>query len=110
MKNNQVQVGPFNYTVVCDRGELNKEASPEEKLVGYCDHHNQRLVIDGSQSTQMMKETILHEFLHACFFTSGLSCRLEQEENLEEWIISALSPILYDCFLRNRAFFKELMK
>jgi hypothetical protein len=110
LKKDKIQIGPFKYTVLYDQEKLKLKAGLDEELVGYCDHHNQELIIDDTQSLAMLNETILHEFLHACFFTTGLTTRLLEEENLEECIVSALSPMLYDCLLRNKGFFKELVK
>lgn len=100
------------YTIVFDNEQLQKQAGHDEELVGNCDHHNQRIMVDHTQSAQMVQETVLHEFLHACFFTSGLTSRLSafMETNLEEDIIAALSPLLYDSFIRNKEFFREFFK
>lgn len=59
-----------------------------------------------------IREILLHEVLHACFYVQGLSnddgAILRTQVNIEEFAISHISPILIDVFRSNPGLSKYL--
>jgi hypothetical protein len=90
-----IQVGPFNFAV--ELGELAK--------ITLTDAHGEtdieRLVIrlHPDRHEMIIRETLLHEILHACASVAGLDHELGAE--LEEKVVRRLAPVLLDVLQRN---------
>lgn len=61
--------------------------------------HLERIVVDNSQRGGFMRDTVLHEALHACLFATGLNLGDGEEERL----VAALSPVLLAALRDNPA-------
>lgn len=50
-----------------------------------------------------IREILLHEILHACFYSSGLAIEdnLRVQENIEEHVVWRVSPVLLDTLRSN---------
>jgi hypothetical protein len=89
-----VKVGPYRYKVVVDAArikELEKESDTE--LYGITTHGHLEIALHPDVADTVLRETLLHETLHAVFYNIGLSDRLT--DKTEEHMIRALSPALF---------------
>lgn len=57
-----------------------------------------------------IREILLHEVLHACFYVTGLSNgdMLRVQVNIEEYVVAHISPVLIDVLRSNPEFAKYL--
>ena len=82
-----VQIGPFTYEV---------RPTNNEDIIGETHNEELRIEIREGLPPQLEKETLLHEILHAIFFTLGLKTKMDEER-----IVETVSPILLDVIRRN---------
>ena len=66
---------------------------------GHTSIHHQKIWCDPSGAQALVRETVVHELLHALLDDSGAPIT-EDEEHEEMWI-RALSPRLYACLVEN---------
>lgn len=95
-------VGSFVYRIVLDEERmrvLEKEANSD--LFGITSHGDLEIALHPGCAEMIIRETLLHEVLHAVFYNTGLTERLS--EKMEEQVIRALSPALFDLMRRNPA-------
>lgn len=85
-----VRVGPFTYRIA---------VTPDIDEFGHTANDVHRISINVDQSTVSMKDTLLHEVLHACFFTVNLRDQVDYEA--EERIVRRLSTILLQVLRSN---------
>lgn len=86
----EVWVGAKLYSVLFDKAKLDGYNGRDRKdRVGYMSQRNLEIIIDDSMAEQMVRETLLHEVLHAVWSDAGLD---EMEGLTEEQIISTLTP------------------
>lgn len=65
------------------------------RLYGEYNEYDQRIRLDQSMGFERMRETFLHENLHAMFAAGQLDAILNGEhEELDEHVVSVLAPIL----------------
>ena len=90
-----VQVGPFRFRIETD----------DVAKITLTDAHGEtdieRLVIrlHPDRNPMIIRETLLHETLHACASVAGLDHELGAE--LEEKVVRRLATILLDVMIRN---------
>jgi hypothetical protein len=87
----EVRVGPHPYQViltspVVDAGRV---------LAGLADHDQAVITLDNNLTPSFLAETFLHELLHCIAIVTGTADRLD------EALIGAISPTLYDTLERN---------
>lgn len=117
----ETKIGPFKYKIIFDKKMLQKIDEQEGDQIisaGRCDHQSQQIIIDPNLHEQSIKETIIHETLHAMFYHGGISQLLCQTlenagtdlggEEMEEQIISMLSPLLYGHLQENEMIIEYL--
>lgn len=93
-------VGPNRYTVTGDELErLRTEHAERSQLDGHTDHGTLRLLVNTALAADQVRDTLLHETLHALAFLSGLSSEWGSEK--EEAVVRRLSPLLLDVLRRN---------
>lgn len=100
-----VRIGPYIYRISSDAAEWKKHVAkirkenPEdhEEACGYTVNLRQLILLDPDQEKDMLADTLLHEILHALYYTSGLG---EIESPTEEQIVFIYSPHLL-ALLRN---------
>lgn len=101
---NPVKVGPFQFKFIETNLNPGSEASFNFGLTSFeeltCAIHNK-------MEEGVKKETSFHEFLHVVFMVTGLSERLEHEE--EERIISTISPTIVAALQDNPEFTKYVV-
>lgn len=94
-----VQVGPHRYTVVADAAKADELNTNH----GQTDNRLARIVIHPGQARTQLRDTLLHETLHAILdgagmANDGVSVSLPGDEEL---VVSRLSPLLLDTLRRN---------
>lgn len=95
-----VQIGPYRYRLVLDRAAIDRiGASDGERHLGSCDHDQLVVTVDPDLAPDCVRETTLHELLHACFALIGASDALSHEQ--EESVVRRLSPVLYGALRAN---------
>lgn len=95
-----VKVGPYTYTVTLSDArikELEKENNAD--LYGFTAHSFLEIAVSPDMADLMVRETVLHEVLHAVLYTTGISNRFS--ENAEEHLVRALSPALFQMLRDN---------
>lgn len=85
-----VTVGPYKYNV-----ELVKHLGEPEELDGVTDTAGSRLLIKENLSPSRLRETVMHEVLHAIWDLANLP------KSCEEKVVIRLSPLLLDTLQRN---------
>jgi hypothetical protein len=93
---------PKNLTIAGQRWRLKRSRgalSPD--WLGRYDARHCRIDVDPEIAPSSVGEVWMHEVLHACGSLTGL-WRNEEVAKHEEQIVSALAPILFDTFRRNK--------
>lgn len=85
----KVKVGPFSVSV---RLESLREAS-ENSLIGLWQDHLLSVILDNGMPGEQEQETLLHELIHAAWDCTGLSKRLDDDQ--EEEVIRSISPLIF---------------
>lgn len=81
-----IYVGPDDYEVCIKKpSEMDRD-----RLLGETDTSNTEIAINGKQSRSSTQNTILHETLHAIFWSSGLNRATEMD--IEEKVILTITP------------------
>lgn len=96
-----VQVGPHVYTIVVDR----KRAIDASVTYGFTHPDWSEIILGPDQCLSQQRDTVLHELLHALLALVGVNKggdrALLPEEDDEERLVTALSPLLLDTLRRN---------
>ena len=95
-----VIVGPYTYTVKVDAERikvLEKESNTE--LYGITTHGTLEIDLQPEVADLVLRETLLHEVLHAVLYTTGIADRLSDKN--EEHLVRALSPALFSLLRDN---------
>lgn len=79
----QIHVGPATYRV---------KVRKHMELLGERENEQTEILIQADQSLGCMRDTLLHECLHAVVFCSGHGYQLEHDE--EERLVRRLAPWL----------------
>ncbi len=96
----KVHVGPHTYRVICDTAAMNAECrDASEDLAGRCSHRTLTIHVDPDQARSQMRDTLLHEVLHAVANMTALDNEWGDEQ--EEEVILRLAPALLDVLRRN---------
>lgn len=95
-----VKVGAYRYELVVSAAEIARANRHDGELrLGLTDHRGLRIYVCDDAAELVVKETTLHELLHACFAASGLQMGAGGEE--EERVVAALSPVLFGALRAN---------
>jgi hypothetical protein len=88
----EVRVGPYLYEI-----EYRDEVSDSEPdLFGLTLNRDQKIIVSVRQSDLAMRDTVLHECLHAVFASSGLFREVENEERIVAATATWLLMLLRD--------------
>lgn len=79
-----VHIGPIDYRVKTNRAEL----------FGETDNSQTVITLTARQSPPSMRDTLLHEVLHAALWCSGATHVLDLGDETEEHLIRFLAPWL----------------
>lgn len=97
-----IRIGPYDYTVIVDSErikELERETSSE--LYGITSPGILEIALQPNVADMVLRETLLHELIHALFYNTGISERFT--DKTEEQIVRALSPALFSLLRDNPA-------
>lgn len=101
-----VVVGAITYRIDYSLEAIAHERAEhgDENLLGVCSPRGV-IVCDGSLPDDLLRETLLHEILHACYFGVGspLHYRTPAGADGEEIAVASLSPSLLDVLRSNPA-------
>ena len=87
-----IWIGAFPYTVTYSKAAIDAiSVDKHSPLLGNTDHHNLSIIIDDTMAEQMIRDTLLHEILHAIWATSGL---IEFDDLTQEQMVSTVAPQL----------------
>lgn len=88
----EVKVGPYRYDI-----EYRDEVSESEPdLFGLTVNRDHKIIVSARQSDAALRDTVLHEVMHAIFFTSGLFREVENEERIVAAAATWLLMLLQD--------------
>lgn len=92
-----IKVGPRVFTVSYARADV-LEASYEMsgQLAGYCNKPQERIVIDKTYAPGYVRDTHLHEALHAVIHVYSLDDMIRDEEEFVSRFTPALIALLRD--------------
>ena len=91
-----VQIGPFTYSL-----EVSAERARDADITyGWTDVAHAALVFNPDQHDMQMRDTVLHEVLHAILDQLAVSKGLLDHEE-EERLVHPLSTVLLDTLRRN---------
>jgi len=89
-----VRIGPYRYTVKVDLSRIKElEKESDSDLYGITTHGHLEIVLHPDVADTVLRETLLHEVLHAVLYVTGTSDRLS--DKAEEHLIRSLSPALF---------------
>jgi hypothetical protein len=89
----RVHVGPHLYDVIYDKDAIYKlSVNHGEQCVGHCDVLDLIITIDPDQADSQIRDTLLHEVLHACLDLIGINGDIDADT--EEKLVRRLAPIL----------------
>lgn len=74
-------------------------------MAGHCDTKTCVIKVDSQQCDSMVRDTVLHETLHAAFNAAGLE---KVDDDLEEQIVRPVATVLLDVLRRNPELVKFL--
>lgn len=99
-----VQVGPVLWDVVLvPDSDLERFRATDENLLGLADPRTATISLASDAAPDVMRETLLHEILHAVYFGTGSPLHRAHRggAEAEEVAVSSLSPTLLDVLQRN---------
>lgn len=114
----KIQVGPHPVVVKVDTKRMhtvNKETDDVHGLAAY-GHDDLEIVVDPQQAASQMRDSVLHEVLHALFAIGPQNVLFQEldEKNkvgvLEENLVQGLCPLLLDFLRRNPRFVDWLLE
>lgn len=95
-----VKVGPAVYSVSADEKELLAACREERSdLLGRTEHRQTRILLRPDQSPSCMRDTLLHECLHAVFEMTGIATEVGPDD--EEKFVRRLTPAILDMLRSN---------
>lgn len=97
-----LRISPHTYQL-----ERNDPVMDAAGLNGHCDHDSTTIRYNGKQAPSQLLETLVHEALHAMFWTAGLTKDVGGEEE-EEKIVNKLAPRLMAFIQDNKRFITEV--
>lgn len=94
-----ITVGPHCYAVVLDEAALIALAANEAELIlGNCDTKACVITLDPSAAKSQVRETLIHEVLHAVTALTAIAGDLGE---VEESVVTRLAPALLEVLRKN---------
>lgn len=110
-----VDIGPYRWDITYDKTGLELKHLARlgvGDVHGLTIHSELRIIIEDGLNDQFLKDTVLHEILHALCYTHNIDVPFSMEEKdrdeREEKLVAALSTALLDVMQRNPHIFKWL--
>lgn len=92
-----LQVGPHSFKV--KTGKKARQRLVEDSTNGHAILNQSTIRIDTQRPHSQQAVTLLHEVLHAVWYNTSLG--LTHDDEVQEAVVTALTPLLLDTFLRN---------
>lgn len=90
----KVVVGPHPYRIVYSDSRVVRLSDDTDSSYGECDTKQALITIDPGQSSTMIRDTVIHEILHAAMSLIGVGEDPGIDRDAEERIVLRLSPVL----------------
>lgn len=91
----RLDVGPVRYAVTTDPLPVAKMGDQ----LGECNIDRATITIDPDQPADVLRESLMHEALHALTAFTGLAGEISRDQ--EERLVNRLAPALLDTMRRN---------
>lgn len=102
-----INVGPHSYRLLVDRESVERAIEDAGvEVLGYTNHQDLEITVDIDHAESIVADTLLHELLHAVFYTSGMMTVLGDEE---EQVVTSVSTALLDALRRNPALVARIL-
>lgn len=98
-----VRVGPLRWRITTSLGDFHAfaEAENDTTAVGFCNLESLTIALKPNLPDSLLRETLMHELLHAIIQTQGGIFDTAKTEELEEATVSAISPMLLSVLRAN---------
>lgn len=96
----ELVVGPRTYTIHWDAETWHEKAERADGA-GEANHKTQDILIAPGFAPQAMADTLWHEVLHCCLSMAGDVRNYKDHEDLEEHLVTALTPWMLMVLLDN---------
>jgi hypothetical protein len=98
-----VRIGPLRWRITTSLGSYNAFAAAENdgKALGFSQLETLTIVLKPGLPDSLLRETLLHELLHAIIQTQGGVFDVAKEEEHEEAAVAAISPLLLSTLRAN---------
>lgn len=97
-----VLVGPHRYKLTFNDSRVVRMSDDTDSSFGETDHKHATITIDPNQSPSMLRDTVLHEILHACMNLIGVQEDAGVDRETEERIVLRLAPVLLQVVRQQR--------
>lgn len=87
-----VYIAPFEYQVRFIEGDR----SLEPTRIGVCDKHEHEIAVCAGLNPQMTGNVLIHEMLHAVFYSMGIEIGDDNEEDLVNRLANGLQQVMRD--------------
>ena len=94
--NKQIRILNKKYTL-----KLKKRIKTDDSLLGQTVHHKNVIELSTEQDLTSFTDTLLHEILHAIWYTSGIEYGMGGEQT-EEFVVNSFSSALINVFIDNK--------
>lgn len=97
-----VTVGPHRYKLTFAESRTVRLSDDTDSAYGECDQKHATIVIDPNQAPTMLRDTVIHELLHACMNLIGATEDPGFDDAAEERIVLRLAPVLLQIVRQRR--------
>lgn len=93
----RIKVGPHDFKVLRSKAAIRKrEWLHKEELYGETNLPAQEIIVHPTQGPSQLRDTVLHEVLHACAAVAGGPIPQEDEERFVRPVATVLLGVLRD--------------
>lgn len=105
----KIKIGIHEYKIIVDKAAIDacSVAGGAEARLGECNNEMLTITMEPNQAPSMLRETLLHEALHAAFHLVGASEDID--EKTEEKLVLRLAPVLMGVIKENPKFIHYLL-
>lgn len=97
-----VTVGPHRYKLTFAESRVVRLTDDTDSSYGETDHKHAVITVDPNQAPTMLRDTVLHEILHACMSLIGVQEDAGVDRETEERIVLRLAPVLLQIVRQRR--------
>lgn len=98
-----VRIGPLRWSITTSLGSYTTfaEAENDTHALGFCSLQALTIALKPGIPESLVRETLMHELLHAIIRTQGGIYETAKPDELEEATVSAISPLLVSVLRAN---------